>query len=178
MNKNFRAAAKPVLILVIIAVACVALLAILDGLLYLPPSVNLTDFSTAYEAEYESISVEDVETAGGKVTLAASGTAGDTRLLGLFVQTEGYGRASSFNVIIVIDRDTGKIMGSYLKTQGSTGASYNYDPALMAKLNGTSILDFDGPDEGTIRTGATHSSNAALNAFIAARDYYQKTGGK
>ncbi len=168
-----KTSAKAVLALAVIAVVCVALLTVLNDLLYVPPDMG--DFQKAYEAEYEAVPVKDVGLSAGKITLAAEGTDGEgTKVVGLYVESAGYGKASSFTVIIVIEKESGVIKGSYLKTQGSTGSAYNYDPALLGKLNGTNIKEFSqSPD--LIVTGATNSSYAVLSAFTAAKEYF--TGG-
>ena len=177
MKKILTPSVKCVLTLVIIAVVCVAALAILNDLLYVPP--DFSAFSNAYEAEYDQVEVADVATTSGKVLLAVEGSDSQGKqLVGLYIESAGYGKAKAFTVIIVLEKDTGVILGSYIKEQGSSAAPYDYDESKLAALNGTNIADIVPKDPEMVVTGATHSSYAVMNAFVTAQEYYQAVYGE
>ncbi|HPG92382.1 MAG TPA: FMN-binding protein [Clostridia bacterium] len=176
MKKILTPSVKCVLTLVIIAVVCVAALAILNDLLYVPP--DFSAFSNAYTAEYDQVEVADVALQNGKVLLAVEGNDSQGKeLVGLYIESNGYGKAKAFTVIIILEKDTGTILSSYIKEQGNSGP-YEYDESKLAQLTGTNIADIDAKDPEMVITGATHSSYAVLNAFATAKEYYQTVYGE
>lgn len=170
-KKALSPSVKCVLTLVVIAVVCVAALAVLNDALYVPPDIRI--FSNAFEADYTQTDVADVNLSDGKVLMAAEATdESGNELIGLYVESNGYGKADSFTVIIVLNKNTGEIMGSYLKTQGASPSDYNYDPDKLNELVGVNITDIVSRDPDMVITGATNSSYALINAYVVAKEYY------
>lgn len=172
-KKKMSPALKGILVLVVIAVVCVAILAVLNDILYVPP--DMTNFNKAAEGVYDNVkNVEKVDLASGKVLTVCEGKLTDgTKVVGLYVQGKKYLKADSFELTIVIALDSNKIVGAYEVIDGSTGG-YKYNEAQLAKMVGKLITNstiFNG-DTDTLITGVTNSSNAVLNCFKTAAEYY------
>lgn len=168
--KNKNSSLNCIVVLLIIAVVCVALLAILNDLLYVPPDMSV--FNKAASGEYQEDDLQNVTLSYGKVVLTSKGTSNGKDVVGIYVNGKAYGKAGSFSLAVVVEKGTNKIVGVYEIVDGSTGG-YAYDEGLLNQVVGTDILSSNYmPMDNLVQTGTTNSSTAAKNALMAAAEYY------
>lgn len=173
VNKN--SSLRCVLVLLVIAIVCVFLLAVLNDVLYVAPDMSV--FAKAKDGEYTQVEIKDVATQSGKMVLLAEGKTTDGKdVVGMYVEGKKYGKADSFQLAIVVEKETDQIVGAYMITDGSTGGYY-YDAAALENAIGTEITstNYVGFTD-LIFTGASSKNNssfAVMNAFQTAAEYYK-----
>ena len=170
-----------VFVLTLIAVVCGLLLAILNPLLYVEPTVDDILNNVTLEGDVKG-SVEELDKdlakaiKGGKVELVAKITANGKEYIGLKVKTNSDGQLGECEYAMLIDRETNKITQAKYITDGSTaGRNYatygdkgeNFDDYLIAITSSDVFKDYTYP-----RTGATKTCKAVNNAFIITANYY------
>lgn len=173
VNKN--SSLRCVLVLLVIAIVCVFLLAVLNDVLYVAPDMSV--FAKAKDGEYTQVEIKDVATQSGKMVLLAEGKTTDGKdVVGLYVEGKKYGKADSFQLAIVVEKETDQIVGAYMITDGSTGGYY-YDAAALENAIGTEITSTNYLSfTDLIFTGASSKNNssfAVMNAFQTAAEYYK-----
>lgn len=173
MKGNKNSSLNCIVVLFVIAVVCVALLGILNDLLYVPPDMSV--FNKAASGTYEEMTLESVSLSYGKVEVAVNGTLdGGEKVVGLYVTGNKSGKADSFSLAIIIDVSSNKIVGAYEITDGSTGG-YSWDESRLSSVIGTDITSSDYLTlDGLVQTGTTNSSSAVKNALMTAAEYYSK----
>lgn len=173
VNKN--SSLRCVLVLLVIAIVCVFLLAVLNDVLYVAPDMSV--FAKAKDGEYTQVEIKDVATQSGKMVLLAEGKTTDGKdVVGMYVEGKKYGKADSFQLAIVVEKETDQIVGAYMITDGSTGGYY-YDAAALENAIGTEITSTNYLSfTDLIFTGASSKNNssfAVMNAFQTAAEYYK-----
>lgn len=171
MKGNKNSSLNCIVVLFVIAVVCVALLGILNDLLYVPPDMSV--FNKAASGSYEEIAVESVSLSYGKVEVAVDGTLDSgEKVLGLYVTGNKSGKSDSFSLAVIIRRADNKIVGIYEITDGSTGG-YAWDESKLSAAIDTDITSSDYlAMDGLVQTGTTNSSSAVKNAIMTAAEYY------
>ncbi len=171
MKGNKNSSLNCIVVLFVIAVVCVALLGILNDLLYVPPDMSV--FNKAASGSYEERTVENVTLSYGKVEVAVDGVLdGGEKVVGLYVSGNKAGKSDSFSLAVIIDVENNKIVGLYEITDGSTGG-YSWDESKLSSVIGTDITSYDYlGEDGLVQTGTTNSSNAVKNALMTAAEYY------
>lgn len=169
--KNKNSSAKCIIVLLVIAIICVAILAVLNDLLYVPPDMSV--FNKAAEGTYEEDSIKDVAVSSGKVVVVTKGVVNGKNVAGMYVTGNKFGKADSFSLAVIVELDTNKIVGVYEITDGSTGG-YAYDESKLKAVVGTDITSSDYVAiDNLVQTGTTNSSNAVKNALMTAAEYYK-----
>ncbi|MEG1519754.1 MAG: hypothetical protein RR458_02080 [Clostridia bacterium] len=168
--KNKNSAARCIVVLLVIAVVCVATLGILNDVLYVPP--DMSAFSKAASGTYEADTLQKVQLSNGKVELVVKGKLDNGKdAVGLFVLGNKSGKADSFKLAIVFEKDSKNIVGVYMDTDGSTGG-YSYDKKKLENAIGKPITSDFLTDSSLLVTGATNSSFAVRQALQTANEYY------
>lgn len=168
---------RGILVLLAISVVCVALLSILNDLLYVPPDTR--NFSYAAEGIYNAeieIKEDVVDVKLGEVAVVAEGQLTDgTDVVGLYVMPAVVGKAYQFEIVIVIELNTNTIVGYKIVENGSN-SGFEYSEETLEVLKGTVIpLDCTFDYSSIIQAGATVNSNSSksvYNAFVIAAQYY------
>lgn len=181
MNKK-ETTFRCVLVLSVIAVICGLLLAVLNPLLYVAPSVD--DLSKNYGGELEGtwtieeLNADYVKGTGGKVLLAGklSNESNEPILYGLTIKTNSDAQLGECTYAIFFDAKTNKIVEAKYLVDGSTGGKTyskygdkgaNFDSYLVEVNSADVFAGFTYP-----QTGATKTLKAVNNAFIISANYY------
>lgn len=177
--------------LTIIAVVCGLLLAVLNPLLYVAPTVDeITDnlsIEGKYSAELEELDKELAKSVkGGTVQLVAKITSENgTDYVGMLIKTNSDGQLGECKYAMLINLATNELEQAVYVTDGSTaGRNYatygdkgeNFDDYLIALDSADVYDDFTYP-----KTGATKTLKAVNNAFKICANYYcnkYSEGGK
>lgn len=179
---------KCVLTLTIIAVICGLLLAVLNPLLYVEPTVDdITDnitLSGEYTATVETLNKDLAKgVKGGSVQLVAKIVEGENEYIGMKIKTNSDGQLGECDYAVLIDRKTNKIVQAKYITDGATaGRNYetwdkgvnspdfkgsNFSGYLVEITSADTFNDFSYP-----KAGATKTYKAANNCFIITANYY------
>ena len=189
-----------VTVLAVIAVTCAVLLAVLNPLLYVAPSVasisdNVTakDLGLSGETALEWIKTEvDAERAegkGGSVIMAAECVAGENKFVGLYVKTKAAAKLGETTYSMYFDVKNDKLVKAVIVEDGATSGR-TFEFALKNdKLSNVKPIDsyykiIDKPSKDVYgefdkpKCGATYTVTAVDNAFRIAADYYYYVYGK
>lgn len=184
-NETIRA----VTVLTVIAVVCGIILAVMNSLLYVPPSLD--DLSKNFDGEWtmEELDSGFAKSSEGSVTIVGRTVKDGKEVIGIVVKASPSGKYDGSKVAVYIDKSTDTIISSAVLSQGSTGgftleyAQKNSDGKLKKyeDFNGVKITaetlneKYDGP-----KTGATKTVTGFYDTFeVVARYYYNVyAGGK
>lgn len=168
---------KSIAVLLVIAIVCVALLSILNPLLYVEVG-GMTDF----DGIVDGISFAQAEvnpeftSANGTLTTAAKSTSGN--YFGYIATGNKAGsRPNEYTVLAVINGDTKKVEGVKILSEGATSSNYNVTEEAMNMYKEIEIADptaFDGLQFGAggVMAGATESASTFKNAMMVIAQYY------
>ena len=168
---------KSIAVLLVIAIVCVALLSILNPLLYVEVG-GMTDF----DGIVDGISFAQAEvnpeftSANGTLTTAAKSTSGN--YFGYIATGNKAGsRPNEYTVLAVINGDTKKVEGIKILQEGATSSNYNVTEEAMNMYKEIEIADptaFDGLQFGAggVMAGATESASTFKNAMMVIAQYY------
>ena len=182
-NETIRA----VTVLTVIAVVCGVILAVMNALLFVPPSLD--DLSKNFEGEWvmEELNEKFSSPSQGAVTIVGKTIKDGKEVIGIVVKVSPSGKYDGSKVAVYVDKWTDTIISSAVLSQGSTGgfsleyAQKNADGKLKTYLdfNGVKITEatlnekYDGP-----KTGATKTVTGFYDTFeIVAYYYYNVYGG-
>lgn len=170
-EKKNLVAVKSIVVLLVIAILCVAILAVLDKVLYVEP--DLSAFSLAAEGEYkEEILDKGIKVSGGRITSVVSGTVNGAEVIGIYAVGNKPDKADSFTVVLIINKATGVVVGIYIPEDGSS-PGFSYLPKFDAsKVIGKNVESLKLSD--VLVTGASRSSDGVYNAVQAAAEYFAK----
>ncbi len=168
-------------VLTIIAVVCGLLLAILNPLLYVEPTVDEITNNVTLNGEYTA-TVEELNSTfakavkGGSVQMVAKIKTADATYIGMTIKTNSEGQLGECTFAMLINTATNKIEQATYVTDGSTaGRSYskygdkgeNFEDYLIVIDSANVFADYTYP-----KTGATRTLKAVNNAFIITANYY------
>lgn len=168
---------KSIAVLLVIAIVCVALLSILNPLLYVEVG-GMTDF----DGIIDGISFAQAEvnpeftSANGTLTTAAKSTSGN--YFGYIATGNKAGdKPNAYTVLAVINGDTKKVEGIKILSEGATSSSYNVTEEVINMYKEIEIADptaFDGLQFGAggVMAGATQSAKTFQNAMMVIAQYY------
>ena len=168
---------KSIAVLLVIAIVCVALLSILNPLLYVEVG-GMADF----DGIVDGISFAQAEvnpeftSANGTLTTAAKSTSGN--YFGYIATGNKAGsRPNEYTVLAVINGDTKKVEGVKILSEGATSSNYNVTEEAMNMYKEIEIADptaFDGLQFGAggVMAGATESASTFKNAMMVIAQYY------
>ena len=168
---------KSIAVLLVIAIVCVALLSILNPLLYVEVG-GMTDFDGIIDGvSFAQAEVNpEFTSANGTLTTAAKSTTGN--YFGYIATGNKAGsRPNEYTVLAVINGDTKKIEGIKILQEGATSSSYNVTEEAMNMYKEIEIADptaFDGLQFGAggVMAGATESASTFKNAMMVIAQYY------
>lgn len=175
-----------VLTLTAIAVICGLLIAVLNPLLAVPPTVDEITGVLNVQGDYTSTVLEtDKEVAkqvkGGKVELVAEIVTADATYVAMKVKTNSDGQLGECFYAMLINKSTNKIEQAAYITDGSTaGRNYATYGDKDGNGGGTSFNEYlieitsaNAFDAYTYpQTGATKTLKAVNRAFIITANYY------
>lgn len=168
---------KSIAVLLVIAIVCVALLSILNPLLYVEVG-GMTDFDGIIDGvSFAQAEVNpEFTSANGTLTTAAKSTSGN--YFGYIATGNKAGdKPNDYTVLAVINGDTKKVEGVKILSEGATSSSYNVTEEAMNMYKEIEIADptaFDGLQFGAggIMAGATQSAKTFQNAMMVIAQYY------
>lgn len=172
MNKN---TVLCIVVLVAIAVVCVGILSILNDLLYVAP--NMSVFSDILAGEYVQVEIKNVQTSSGKVTLLTEGKTSEGKdVIGMYVLGNKFGQSGSFELAVIVEVESGILVGIKEVTDGSSGG-YSYDEEKLQYEIGKSVLSDEFAGDELVITGTTNSSTAVRYALMVVSEYYSAVYG-
>lgn len=168
---------KSIAVLLVIAIVCVALLSILNPLLYVEVG-GMTDFDDIIDGiSFAQAEVNpEFTSANGTLTTAAKSTSGN--YFGYIATGNKAGsRPNEYTVLAVINGDTKKVEGIKILQEGATSSNYNVTEEAMNMYKEIEIADptaFDGLQFGAggVMAGATESASTFKNAMMVIAQYY------
>ncbi len=168
---------KSIAVLLVIAIVCVALLSILNPLLYVEVG-GMTDFDDIIDGvSFAQAEVNpEFTSANGTLTTAAKSTTGN--YFGYIATGNKAGsRPNEYTVLAVINGDTKKVEGIKILQEGATSSNYNVTEEAMNMYKEIEIADptaFDGLQFGAggVMAGATESASTFKNAMMVIAQYY------
>lgn len=168
---------KSIAVLLVIAIVCVALLSILNPLLYVEVG-GMTDFDGIIDGvSFAQAEVNpEFTSANGTLTTAAKSTSGN--YFGYIATGNKAGsRPNEYTVLAVINGDTKKVEGVKILSEGATSSNYNVTEEAMNMYKEIEIADptaFDGLQFGAggVMAGATESASTFKNAMMVIAQYY------
>ena len=168
---------KSIAVLLVIAIVCVALLSILNPLLYVEVG-GMADFDGIIDGvSFAQAEVNpEFTSANGTLTTAAKSTSGN--YFGYIATGNKAGdKPNDYTVLAVINGDTKKVEGVKILSEGATSSSYNVTEEAMNMYKEIEIADptaFDGLQFGAggIMAGATQSAKTFQNAMMVIAQYY------
>ncbi|MDD3831814.1 MAG: hypothetical protein PHW00_04080 [Clostridia bacterium] len=173
MNDKVRESIKTICILVAITIICVALLAILNDVLYVAPDMDSFDRTAKSKSGYTLVE-QNVKMTNGIVKMVAEGEMlNGEAVVGLYVEGKGSSPAGSFTLVVIIHKATGEILGvRKLVDGGDVGYEYlddNLRSLMGTVIDGSTVFD---SDNFVVQAGATYSTKACRNAMQAVAEYY------
>lgn len=168
---------KSIAVLLVIAIVCVALLSILNPLLYVEVG-GMADFDGIIDGvSFAQAEVNpEFTSANGTLTTAAKSTSGN--YFGYIATGNKAGsRPNEYSVLAVINGDTKKVEGIKILQEGATSSNYNVTEEAMNMYKEIEIADptaFDGLQFGAggVMAGATESASTFKNAMMVIAQYY------
>lgn len=168
---------KSIAVLLVIAIVCVALLSILNPLLYVEVG-GMADFDGIIDGvSFAQAEVNpEFTSANGTLTTAAKSTTGN--YFGYIATGNKAGdKPNAYTVLAVINGDTKKVEGIKILQEGATSSSYNVTEEAMNMYKEIEIADptaFDGLQFGAggVMAGATQSASTFKNAMMVIAQYY------
>ena len=168
---------KSIAVLLVIAIVCVALLSILNPLLYVEVG-GMADFDGIIDGvSFAQAEVNpEFTSANGTLTTAAKSTTGN--YFGYIATGNKAGsRPNEYTVLAVINGDTKKVEGIKILQEGATSSNYNVTEEAMNMYKEIEIADptaFDGLQFGAggVMAGATESASTFKNAMMVIAQYY------
>lgn len=168
---------KSIAVLLVIAIVCVALLSILNPLLYVEVG-GMADFDGIIDGvSFAQAEVNpEFTSANGTLTTAAKSTSGN--YFGYIATGNKAGdKPNPYTVLAVINGDTKKVEGVKILSEGATSSSYNVTEEAINAYKEIEIADptaFDGLQFGAggIMAGATQSAKTFQNAMMVIAQYY------
>ncbi len=168
---------KSIAVLLVIAIVCVALLSILNPLLYVEVG-GMTDFDGIIDGvSFAQAEVNpEFTSANGTLTTAAKSTTGN--YFGYIATGNKAGdKPNPYTVLAIINGDTKKVEGVKILSEGATSSSYNVTEEVINMYKEIEIADptaFDGLQFGAggVMAGATQSAKTFQNAMMVIAQYY------
>lgn len=168
---------KSIAVLLVIAIVCVALLSILNPLLYVEVG-GMADFDGIIDGvSFAQAEVNpEFTSANGTLTTAAKSTTGN--YFGYIATGNKAGdKPNAYTVLAVINGDTKKVEGVKILSEGATSSSYNVTEEVINMYKEIEIADptaFDGLQFGAggVMAGATQSAKTFQNAMMVIAQYY------
>lgn len=168
---------KSIAVLLVIAIVCVALLSILNPLLYVEVG-GMADFDGIIDGvSFAQAEVNpEFTSANGTLTTAAKSTSGN--YFGYIATGNKAGdKPNDYTVLAVINGDTKKVEGVKILSEGATSSNYNVTEEAMNMYKEIEIADptaFDGLQFGAggVMAGATESASTFKNAMMVIAQYY------
>lgn len=176
MSKNSNA--RCIIVLVVIAIVCVGLLAVLNDVLYLPPDTTVFNKAAAGTYDKEIKVDNNIKLSYGKIEMIVSGKlTNGSEVIGFYSTGNKFGKADSFSIAVIVNKSSGNIEGLLEIVDGSTGG-YSWDETALYNEIGKPIITNFLEEKGLVVTKVTNSSTAVKYAIQAVAEYYAQAFAK